>query len=288
MHAMRPPQLSAAIRTRRAVFLHLPFGPYQPLTAESAAALSTLDPTAAIPRLPVSHVTRLHPNPFAASNPGRDAVTSALARTSALGHTRRKPAAPRAAPVATLTSAALHVMLLPCEQSTPTTTPASAATLLARLPLHAVCSVAAAGEWLEVVYSMPAGHSIGAACDAVVLPAPPTAEVPPTAGGETGSLGISGLAESGSPTGELTTQGRLLDASGGASSRTLSPRAQQHTDAPPQGFGLPFRILRVRCESEAGAAELRAAVALQLMARAETLRRRTLAARRPAAASEGE
>eukprot|EP00892_Ulva_mutabilis_P009193 jgi/Ulvmu1/6646/UM003_0284.1 len=289
MHAMCPQQLNATIRTPRTIFRSLPLGPYQPLQAASAAALTSIAPVATGMRLPVCHVTPLHPEPLPAAHPIAETSTSGRKETRSAG----LPAAQPAAPVAALTPVALHILQLPEVKSPAPATLTGSAALLTRLPLRTICSSAADGEWLEVVYTAPAGHAAGGR-DGIVVPTAAEHEMRAVS-----VSGTAGRAEAGvqasmelmvnrdaahavahtartaqePPREGAVDSGRRAptsDSDGGGAQQEAAPAAE----GPAQGLGLPFRVLRVRCASVDGAAELHAALGVQRRVRAETLRRR--------------
>lgn len=275
MHAMCPPQLTTAILTPRRIFRNLPLGPYQPLHAASAAALDSLAPVATDAHLPVCHVTPLHPEPLPPARPSTDAAASTLARSTIL------PAAQHGESVAALTPAALHILQLPGEPSSAAIS-AAAPEILARLPLRVVCSSAADGAWLEVVYTAPAGLANGR--DDIVHP-PAEHDVRAVAGGDAGSTDSTGSTKDavaypaieGARAAKRAQHAADADeeaAPNKAEPGALLRAAGNEAEGPAQGSGLPFRVLRVRCDSAAGAARLHAAVAAQLLARVDALRRR--------------
>lgn len=298
MHAMRPPELSAAIRIPRPVDRALPLGTYEPLAAAAAAAQGTLAPAAGADHL--SHVTPLHPDPFAVDNHGHGSSTlqSCSLSTHPVGMATATASASgkdeQAAPVATLTAAALQVLRLP--EAAPSASAAAPAEVLARLPLSAVCSTAVDEQWLEVVFTAPADTKLSGP-DAVVLPAPMRHGGTPAEEGGRGSRGepqdptrddiASCSVDAGSLTSTSSAGAAAGDARGAAPAQGLLPLSQPRADEASnvgEGGGLPFRVLRVCCADSEGAAALRSAIVRQLATRREMLRRRSTLA--PASAAD--
>lgn len=286
MHAMRPPQLTAAIRTPRRISRALPLGPYNPLAAAAAAALS--DRTIADDEARLSHVTLLHPDPFSDSiDTGTSTAQTSPRQPTHVG-----------APVATLSSTTLHILQLRDAPSTASALAPVVTEVLARLPLSAVCSTAVDDQWLEVVFTALANHQ-AAGDDAVAVPdsvehgstlvrkdgGPPASAqraesqqaAAPALPLESASTALStGGLDDGGTGGSGDTD---VERTGSGESKPPPPRPT----TPPQavgpgeglgGAGLPFRVLRVRCADADGAAALRAAVARRQATVQEMLRRR--------------
>lgn len=276
MHAMRPPQLSAAIRIPQHVDRALPIGTYDPLAAAAAAARPSLPPAAAAGHL--VHVTPLRPDPFTtathspgSSTPAPHSVSTLHARTSS-ATAALQSVDEEVAPVATLSTAGLQILRLPGDA--PVATVAAPVEVMAQLPLSAVCSTAVDGRWIEVVFTTPAGRSHGGA-DSVVLPVPiqhgTSAE--DRGRGSGGAPQHSTLAET-TQSAAAAAGGAVQDAARVAG--TLPPAQSRAADAVDdgEGGGLPFRVLRVCCANSEGAAALRAAIVRQQATRREMLRRR--------------
>lgn len=297
MHAMRPPQLTAVIRARRPVSRALPLGHFDALGASATAALATAQPAGGEPRL--EHVTRLHQEPFGAPTPATSAPPASSAGLSATGSLTTYTAAnfqtgaqDGGSPVATLTENTLHVLRMHVDapnsaRETVRAAPAVAPQLLARLPLAAICSTAAAGEWVEVVFTSPRAGTRDAH-DAVVLP------------GEVRDGGLARAATGGGERLHSTAQRASAppptQSAGSAAARDVHVRpasgdgvagpveggshvqeVQPGPSAPAEASGgLPFRVLRLRCEDGVAAAALRDALVQRQGTLREMLQRRRI------------